>query len=145
MDCLEESALREDEFYSFKVKKLLKNALEDKEIDFYNFFKDKEIQEHDLTSPKGSITDTKEFEEFLKKRKHSKMYKTSRSILHSGCEGCMSSSFDPGNNFIFCQQCGVRFHQTCFEGMYFTEKTVICTACSLKLAKTDKKKRIKKK
>ena len=43
MDCLEESALREDEFYSFKVKKLLKNALEDKEIDFYNFFKDKEI------------------------------------------------------------------------------------------------------
>lgn len=43
MSLLEESELREDEYYCLKVKKLLKNALEDNEIDFYNFFKDKEI------------------------------------------------------------------------------------------------------
>lgn len=82
----------EDNYISFLIKKNLKKALENQEIDFFNHFKMMDIYEHvsGLNNDVKPITDKKEFEEYIRKRKLKKSGKKARWVLKTACGGCLS-------------------------------------------------------
>lgn len=84
-----------------------------KDIDYLNFFKNNERVENG-NKKAYDIKDQKDFDEFLKKKKSKKGKKSKGSVLHTACLGCFSSYHEQYNPFLFCFECGARFHRFCF-------------------------------
>lgn len=78
------------------------DALKDVEIDYLNFFKNNELVEHNYGPAEGTISDQKEFEEFMRKKKNKKGRK-GKYVLHTACIGCCSSFYEQYNPLSYCQ------------------------------------------
>ena len=91
----------EDEYSSFLICKLLLDSFRNKDIDYFNYFKNNERHEFGYEQT-VAITDIKEFEEYLKKKKNKKG-KKGKYALHTACLACFSSYHEQYNNFSNCQ------------------------------------------
>lgn len=116
------------------MKKLIKTSfIEHQDFDLWNFFRDNEAIEQGFPPETVRLTNQKDFEDFMKRKKN-KRGKKGRLALHSGCLACMSPYYETYNPFEYCSECFVRFHRYCYPGMKVldesTQKTELyCESC----------------
>jgi hypothetical protein len=93
----------EDNYISFLIRKNIKLALKDEEVDFFNHFKKLDNNENPSGAPDHKpITDKRDFDDYIRKRKLKKSGKKARWVLKTACGGCLSHFHELYNPLSFC-------------------------------------------
>lgn len=84
-----------DQYITCLIRKNIKKALENQQIDFLNYFASLDaIQQYGVVdSDQKLIADKKEFEEYIKKKKGKKTRKNIKGVLKTACGGCLSPHY----------------------------------------------------
>ena len=58
-------------------------------------------------------------------------------MFYSGCLGCLNDHFETYNPFLYCHQCYVRFHRSCYPGFIHVDENtfkeeIFCESCYYK-------------
>lgn len=121
----------EDKYIACLIRKNLRIALANTEIDFLNYFANLDMLEQYGSIEADqlrTITDKREFEEYMKRKKSKKTRKNPKGVLKTACGGCLSPHHEQYNPFSYCSDCHVRFHKFC----YSATAEGLCEPCSLK-------------
>ena len=107
----------EDRYVACLIRKNLRIALQNVEIDLLNYFANLDmLEQHGSIEPDQlrTINDKKEFEDYMKKKKCKKTRKNPKTVLKTSCGACLSPHHEQYNPFSYCSDCHVRFHKFCY-------------------------------
>ena len=113
------------------IKKNLRKALVNTEIDYLNYYATLDaIEQYGSVDPGQDklITDKKEFEDYIKRKKCKRSRKNNKGILKTACAACLSPHFEQFNPFLHCIDCQIRFHKFCYTPF----KDGLCEPCFAK-------------
>lgn len=117
-DCERTTQMVEDRYISCLIRKNLKLALADTPVDFLNYYANLDaIEQYGSLEPdqERTITDRREFDEYMKRKRSKKTRKNPKGVLKTVCCGCLSPHNEQYNPFLYCVDCHVRFHKYCYS------------------------------
>ena len=125
--------LIEDNLCTLLFQKNISLALEFKEFDVMNYFKQKSCEEEKREFI--PIENHKKMIEYIKKKRPTKIKKP-KNPLYTSCTACLSGYYEQANPLTYCHDCYNRIHRNC---RLFLDGEECCRLCAAKRIKSKRK------